>query len=81
MMTPARKEPDKKTYSGRFAIRLRTLREKAGLTVEDVATAMGVSATAVYHWESSARVPPLESFPAFAEIFKLKKTKDLMPNE
>lgn len=49
-MTPKRKEPDLSTYAGRFAARLRTLREKAGLTVEQVASTLGVSYRAVYHF-------------------------------
>ncbi len=81
MMTPARKPPDASTYSGRFAVRLRMLREKAGLTVNEVAEQLGVSYVAVYNWEAGSRTPPLETFPTFAELYGLKKTKDILPNE
>jgi len=81
MMVPARKEPDSSTYSGRFAIRLKQLREKAGLTVEQVADQLGLTATAVYHWESGLHAPKAQMFPNIAKIYKLKKVKDILPNE
>ncbi len=76
-----RKEIDTTTYEGRFAARLKMLREKAKLTVADVAEAVGVSAVAVYQWEQANRTPPIGVFPVFAEIFKLKKIGDLLPPE
>ncbi len=58
-MSPARKPPDTSTYSGRFAVRLRMLREKAGLTVEELAEAMEVTPTTVYDWESTKSAPKI----------------------
>jgi len=80
-MSPARKEPDTGTYSGRFAVRLRKLREKAGLTPQEVADALGVDLSAVYHWESGRSAPTIANLPNIAEVLKLKKTRDLFPNE
>ena len=81
MMTPARKEPDLKTYAGRFAARLRDLRINAKLTPEQVAEACGVKLTGYYYWEAGKRTPPLEVFPVLAKTLKLKTVKDLLPEE
>ena len=67
MMTPARKEPDANTYAGRFAIRLKNLREKAGLTVPDVAEKVGVTPTTIYDWESTKTQPKISVLPKLAE--------------
>ena len=81
MMTPDRKPPDTSTYSGRFAVRLRMLREKAGLTPEQVAEAVGVTVTTLYDWEASRKIPVLEKFPKISEALKLNTTRSLLPNE
>ena len=53
VMSPrARKEVDVSTYGGRFAVRLKTLREKKKMTVEQLAEASGVPRTTLYNWES-----------------------------
>ena len=66
-MSPARKEPDTSTYSGRFAVRLRTLREKAGMSVADVAEEMNVTPTTIYDWESTKSQPSLDAVLKLAE--------------
>ncbi len=80
MMVP-KKQPDTSTYSGRFAVRLYELRQKAGLSAEQVAEALGVSAKTVYAWESATNAPHAWKFPDIATLYKLKKIKDLLPNE
>ena len=80
-MSPARKQPDVSTYSGRFAVRLRSLREKAGLTVEEAAEAIGVSYVTLYDWEGGRKIPSLEKFPKIAEIYTVKRVKDILPND
>ena len=77
-MSPARKEPDISTYSGRFAVRLRTLREKEGLTVQDLADVTGISKKSLYNWEQSLRQPPLDTYPVLAEALKVK-VRTLLP--
>ncbi len=84
-MTPAQKPIDDSTYSGRFAARLRELREKAGLTVEQVAEAMEsngykMAARSFYHWEQAKRDPPLDAFPALAKALG-QSVRNLMPKE
>ena len=59
-MNPTRKPPNTDTYSGRFATRLRKLREKAGLTLQEVAEALGISYKTVYSWEAGHTEPKFQ---------------------
>jgi transcriptional regulator with XRE-family HTH domain len=77
---PARKEPDASTYSGRFAIRLRTLREKAKLTVEDLSAQSGIPRTTLYNWEQGIRNPPFDILPQLADSLGIK-IRNLMPEK
>jgi len=81
MMSPARKEPDSETYSGRFAVRLRTLREKAGLTVQEVAEKLGISDVSYYALEKGSPTVRLEFLPIIAETLQLKSVKSLFPEK
>jgi len=82
IMTPRERKPlDLETYEGRFAQRLKALREKAKLSVEELATILGVSPHAVYYWESGRRQPKISDLPKIAEVLSMKKAKDLLPNE
>jgi len=78
-MSPARKEPDTNRYAGRFAVRLRTLREKAGLTPEEVGEKLGVSFVTIYHWEQGKHFPKPDQLPQLAEIVGLKTVGGLFP--
>ena len=80
-MARPRKEIDTSTYEGRFGTRLRKLREKAGLTPEQAAEAIGVSLKMIYNYEDGAFQPRVSSFPKIAEIYKVKRIRDLLPNE
>ena len=82
MMTAARnrKEVDVSTYEGRFAVRLRMLREKAGISQEQVAEAVGVSATAVYRWEADLRQPQISDLPSIAKALGVK-VRTLLPEK
>lgn len=81
-MTPrARKELDLNTYEGRFADRLKKLREKAKLSAQDLAEKMGVSDQAVYYWETGRSQPKISDLPKIAEVLCVKKVKDILPNE
>jgi transcriptional regulator with XRE-family HTH domain len=76
MARPA-KPIDESTYAGRFAARLRTLREKAGLTGEQMAQAITEAgyecATRTYYaWEASRRDAPINALPAIARVFGVK---------
>lgn len=80
-MSPAKKELDLSIYQGRFAARLRELREKAGLSQVELAERLNVPRSNIARWETAANIPALKLFPALANALKLKKTKDLLPNE
>ena len=71
-MSPARKEPDTSTYSGRFAVRLRALREKAGLTVEDLVEKTGITKSTLYYWESGVFTPTVEQIEILANALQIK---------
>ena len=77
---PARKEPDKTTYAGKFAARLRSLREKTGLTPEEFAEKMGVTVGTIYHWESAYSFPKVEQLQLLANVLGIKSVKTLFPN-
>ncbi len=84
-MTPAQKPIDDSSYSGRFAIRLRELREKAGLTVDQVVEAMdragySIAARSFYNWEQGRRDTPFDALPALAKALG-QNVRNLMPKE
>jgi transcriptional regulator with XRE-family HTH domain len=79
MSARPRKEIDLSTYEGRFAARLRELREKAKLSPEQVAEALGVSLAMVYNYEQAIHTPKVSAYPKLAELFKLKTVNSLLP--
>ena len=80
-MSPARKSPDTSTYSGRFAVRLRSLREKAGLSVEELADELEISTISVYKWEQGKSAPNVADFLKIAEALQLKSVRTLFPEK
>ena len=76
-----RKTIDTSTYEGRFAVRLKELREKAKLTAQEAAELLGITEKTVFHWEASRSSPHVSEFPKIATAYRLKKIKDLFPNE
>jgi transcriptional regulator with XRE-family HTH domain len=79
-MSRSRKEVDDSTYSGRFAIRLRALRDKTGMSAEAFAEMHGFARTTWYSWESGIRTPPLEMLPEIADAFDISIAK-LLPKK
>ena len=75
-----RNEVDISTYDGRFAVRLRTLRERSGMSVAELAEQTGIPKKTIFNWESGLRTPPVESFPKLAEMFGVK-VRTLLPDE
>jgi len=60
VMSPRNRKPvDVSTYEGRFAVRLRTLREKTGMTVEELAQKTGIQRSKLYFWESGTHAASL----------------------
>ena len=83
-MNPARREPDVSTYSGRLAKRVRQLRDKAGLTAEQVVQRMArfgyqIPVQTYYSWEGGHRKIHLDAIPALAKALKLKSLIDIFP--
>lgn len=84
-MNPAPKAPDESTYSGRFAARLRSLREKAGLSVDDVVAKMEkagypLRVQTYYGWENGRRQVNWDALPAIAKALKVKP-RDVIPEK
>ncbi len=83
-MNPTAKSPDESTYSGRFAARLRMLREKTGMTGQEMGQAIRdagykVGQTTYYDWESGRTTPPLDAFPILADTLHLNSVRMLLP--
>ena len=71
------KEPDTATYAGRFAARLRVLRERKGWTVEELRDRLGeagltASEATVRRWERGDGLPSIADLPAFAAAFEVR---------
>ena len=66
-MARPRKAIDTSSYTGRFAERLKKLREKAGLSVDELAEKSGISRTTLFNWESATNEPKLGQLPQVAE--------------
>ena len=79
-MSRARKEVDTSTYSGRFAVRLRALRDKTGISADEFAEKHGFARTTYYGWEIGVSVPSLDVFPQLAEAFGIS-VRTLIPKE
>ena len=80
MAAKPRKEIDIATYAGRFAVRLRMLREKAKLSVEELAEKSGIPRTTIYNWESSISEPSIGQLSVIASALGVSVRK-LMPEE
>jgi len=78
MSARPRKEIDLSTYEGRFAARLKELREKRKLTVEELAEKSGIPDKTLYRWESAGSAPTIDRFPELAQALKIK-VRNLLP--
>jgi len=81
MAARPRKTIDTSTYTGRFAARLKELREKKKLTAEEMADALGVTLNTIYHWEKAHSFPKPGQLPLLAEALKLKSVRLLFPEK
>ena len=81
MSARPRKEIDLSTYEGRFAARLKELREKRKLSADELAEMLGVTINTVYHWEKAHSFPKCEQLPLLAEALKLKGVRLLFPEK
>jgi ribosome-binding protein aMBF1 (putative translation factor) len=67
----ARVEPDISTFSGRVAARIRALRDKHGVSVEELATRTGIEVATLYRYENGHRKPDPDLYPSLAKAFGL----------
>ena len=74
-----RKAVDTSDYAGRFAVRLRALRDKTGMSADEFAATHGFARTTFYNWESGIKSPPLNKLPEIAKAFGISIAK-LLPN-
>lgn len=77
------KPVDQTTYAGRFAARLRVLREKQGWTGDEMAQAISragfdVTERTYFNWESGRTQPELNAIPCIADAFKISP-RTLLP--
>jgi len=80
MSARPRKEVNLDTYSARFALRLKELREKAGLTVDQLAEKSGIPRRTLYSWESATKIPGIDRLPQLANALRIKISK-LLPDK
>ena len=73
-----RKEVDTSTYTGRFAARLKMLRENTGLSVDELSEKSGIPRQTLYDWESTKASPPVKELPKLAETLGVK-VRTLLP--
>lgn len=76
----ARSEPDLSTYSGRVAARVRALREKRRMAVDDLADDIGVAVQTMYGYENGKSRIPTDLLPAFAKAFGMS-VRAFLPEE
>lgn len=61
-----KRKPSRRRLDGPIHGRILELREKKGLTQEELAEAIGVDKTAVSHWENGIARPDMSRLPAVA---------------
>ena len=71
MSARPRKEATPDSYAGRFGIRLRELREKKKLTVEELAEKSGIPVATIYNWEKARRMPYVDLLLNLARALKI----------
>ena len=71
-------EPNETTYAGRLGASIRTRREQIGMSVAELAQAIGVSEAAIYEWERARRKLNIDYLPAIAAALRTT-VKKLMP--
>jgi len=79
-MARPRKEVDTSTYTGRFAQRLKMLRERRGLSVQELSEKSGIPLRTLYDWESSTSQPLIGQLPELAKALEIK-TRTLLPSD
>ena len=79
-MARPRVEINESSYVGKFASRLKSLRERAKLTVEELSVKSGIPLKTLYKWESASCAPAIDRFPDLALALGVK-TRSLLPED
>jgi len=84
-MSPAKKEVDMTTYSGRIAAKMRIVREKKQLDAAKVAKRMTkfgwpITMAAYRHWENGTRKQNVDAIPYIAKALGVKP-HDILPEK
>jgi ribosome-binding protein aMBF1 (putative translation factor) len=78
------REPDLKTYAGRVANKLRTMREDRGWSVEQTAEYLKIPASTLYAYErgkaGGGNDMPLNMIATVAEVFGFKTASGWLPD-
>lgn len=74
-----RKEVNVTSYGGKFGVHLRTLRERAGMSVAELAETSQIPVATICDWEKNRRTPSISKFPELAAALKIKVQK-LLPD-
>ena len=86
MAAAPKKDPDLSTYSGRFAARLRALRESTGMSGQEFAKALvsagyQIAERTYYRWETGVAEPPYDALPVLAKLLKQSSPRLLFPSK
>ena len=79
-MARPRKAVDTSTYTGRFAERLKMLREKTGMSVDELAEKSGIPTRTLWNWESDTKIPGIDRLPELADALGVT-VRTLMPQK
>lgn len=74
------KTPDVAVYSGRVAVRLRSLREERNWSVEKLAAKLKLPVQTIYNYEQGKRTIPPDLYPDLADAFGLS-VRGFLPAE
>lgn len=74
-----RSDVDESTYSGRLAVRVRTLREAKGLTVEELAKKAKINPKALYAYEQGVRKLSPDLYPKLAKALGCTSPDEFFP--
>ena len=75
-----RAEVDTATYSGKIAVRIRSLREAKDMTVHQLAEKVGVTWQAMYAYEQNTRTLPPDLYPKVAKALGCKSLEEFFPH-
>jgi transcriptional regulator with XRE-family HTH domain len=61
-------------------VRLRELRDKTGMTMNELSEKTGTPIRTILNWETAERQPPVDAYPILAKAFGVS-VRNLLPKE